>query len=87
MKDTGKEIQLELDGTILYSKIWEYRIKDISTYFLDTRHPSNSLEHSSLGDRLYGGDDSTRIRQEYLLGVGGIRASIGLRIQYFGITS
>ena len=29
MKDTGKEIQLELDGTILYSKIWEYRIKDI----------------------------------------------------------
>ena len=85
MKDTGKEIQLELDGTILYSKIWEYRIKDISTYFLDTRHPSNSLEHSSLGDRLYGGDDSTRIRQEYLLGVGGIRALLALGYNISGL--
>ena len=85
MKDTGKEIQLELDGTILYSKIWEYRIKDISTYFLDTRHPSNSLEHSSLGDKLYGGDDSTRIRQEYLLGVGGIRALLALGYNISGL--
>lgn len=85
MKDTGKEIQLELDGTTLYSKIWEYRIKDISTYFLDTRHPSNSPEHSSLGDRLYGGDDSTRIRQEYLLGVGGIRALLALGYNISGL--
>jgi starch phosphorylase len=48
--------------------------KTIPVLFLDTRHPQNSSEHSSLGDRLYGGDDANRIRQEYLLGVGGIRA-------------
>jgi starch phosphorylase len=72
--DTGIEISLPLDGEILHSKVWLYKIKGISTYFLDTRHAENSDEHSILGNRLYGGDDKTRIRQEYLLGVGGIRA-------------
>jgi len=72
--DTGIEISLPLDGKVLHSKVWLYKIKGISTYFLDTRHPENSDEHSTLGNRLYGGDDKTRIRQEYLLGVGGIRA-------------
>ena len=42
-------------------------------YFLDTYHPNNSESHQRLGARLYGGDDSVRLRQEYLLGVGGIR--------------
>ena len=74
LTDTGVEISLPLDGTTLHSKIWLYRIKGLSTYFLDTRHPNNSPEHAGLGNRLYGGDDSMRIRQEYLLGVGGIRA-------------
>ena len=73
LSDTGVEISLPLDGTILYSKVWMYQFKGVPTYFLDTRHPDNSPTHSSLGNRLYGGDDSTRIRQEYLLGVGGIR--------------
>ncbi|MDP6856798.1 MAG: alpha-glucan family phosphorylase [Candidatus Thalassarchaeaceae archaeon] len=72
--DTGIEISLPLDGKVLHSKVWLYKIKGVSTYFLDTRHPENSDEHSTLGNRLYGGDDKTRIRQEYLLGVGGIRA-------------
>jgi starch phosphorylase len=74
LSDTGVVISLPLDGKILYSKVWMYQIKEIPTYFLDTRHPDNSPEHSTLGNRLYGGDDATRIRQEYLLGVGGIRA-------------
>ena len=74
LSDTGVEISLPLDGGILHSKVWLYRIKGVSTYFLDTRHPGNSPEHASLGNRLYGGDDSTRLRQEYLLGVGGVRA-------------
>ena len=74
LTDTGIEIELPLDGTTLHSKLWVYQIKGLPTYFLDTRHPDNSPEHASLGNRLYGGDDATRIRQEYLLGVGGIRA-------------
>ena len=83
--DTGVEIALPLDGTTLYSKIWMYRIKGLPTYFLDTRHPDNSPDHRSLGTRLYGGDDSTRIRQEYLLGVGGIRALQALGHEITGL--
>ncbi|MEE2747481.1 MAG: alpha-glucan family phosphorylase [Candidatus Thermoplasmatota archaeon] len=83
--DTGIEIHLPLDGTTLHSKVWLYRIKGIHTYFLDTRHPENSQEHASLGNRLYGGDDSTRIRQEYLLGVGGIRAIQALGHEISGL--
>ena len=85
LRETGVEIALPLDGTLLHSKVWLYRIKGLSTYFLDTRHPNNSPEHASLGNRLYGGDDSTRIRQEYLLGVGGIRALQALGHEITGL--
>ncbi|MEE2812454.1 MAG: alpha-glucan family phosphorylase [Candidatus Thermoplasmatota archaeon] len=83
--ETGIEIELPLDGTILHSKVWLYRIKGLCTYFLDTRHPNNSPSHASLGNRLYGGDDETRIRQEYLLGVGGIRALQALNHEITGL--
>ena len=85
LTDTGIEIELPLDGTTLHSKLWVYQIKGLSTYFLDTRHPENSPEHASLGNRLYGGDDATRIRQEYLLGVGGIRALQALGHEITGL--
>jgi starch phosphorylase len=83
--ETGVEIALPLDGAMLHSKIWMYRIKGVPTYFLDTRHPNNSPDHASLGNRLYGGDDATRIRQEYLLGVGGIRALQALGHEITGL--
>ena len=83
--DTGVEIALPLDGTTLHSKVWLYRIQGLPTYFLDTRHPDNSPEHVSLGARLYGGDDATRVRQEYLLGVGGIRALQALGHEVTGL--
>jgi starch phosphorylase len=83
--ETGIEIALPLDGKTLHSKVWVYQIKGIPTYFLDTRHPDNSPDHSSLGNRLYGGDDATRIRQEYLLGVGGIRALQALGHEITGL--
>ncbi|HJN55397.1 MAG TPA: alpha-glucan family phosphorylase, partial [Candidatus Poseidoniales archaeon] len=72
--DTGVDITLPLDGDLLHAKIWVYDVSGIPTYFLDTHHPSNRPEHAALCSRLYGGTDETRIRQEYLLGVGGMRA-------------
>ena len=73
LTDTGEVLTLPLDGNTLHAKVWVYQTKGISTYFLDTRHPNNSPEHTALSNRLYGGDNSTRIRQEFLLGVGGVR--------------
>ena len=76
--DTKIEVSLPLDGTEIHAKIWKAEIFGTSgnlvpVFFLDTMHPKNSKEHVELGMRLYGGDDAVRIRQEYLLGVGGVR--------------
>jgi len=78
LTDTGVELALPLDGTTLNARVWVTQVTGISghvvpVYFIDTRHDLNKTEHAALGNRLYGGDDSTRLRQEYLLGVGGIR--------------
>jgi len=78
LMDTGIELALPLDDTTLNARVWVTHVTGISghvvpVYFIDTRHDLNKPEHAALGNRLYGGDDSTRLRQEYLLGVGGIR--------------
>ena len=88
--DTGLELMLPLDGATIYSKIWKVEVVGITghivpVYFLDTHHPKNSDYHSDLGARLYGGDDEVRIRQEYLLGVGGLRLLNLLRIELDGL--
>ena len=88
--DTGLELMLPLDGATIYSKIWKVEVVGITghivpVYFLDTHHPKNSDYHSGLGARLYGGDDEVRIRQEYLLGVGGLRLLNLLRIELDGL--
>ncbi len=79
LRDTGLELEIPLDGHVLSSKIWKTVIKgigghEVPVYFLDTRHTSNEDRHLKLSDRLYAGGDDMRVRQEYLLGVGGIRA-------------
>ena len=78
LQDTGMDISLPLDGGDLWAKDWRADITGVSghevhVYFLDTFHPKNSERHLDLGLTLYGGDDWVRIRQEYLLGVGGLR--------------
>ncbi|MDP6199439.1 MAG: alpha-glucan family phosphorylase [Candidatus Poseidonia sp.] len=79
LTDTGTSIQLALDGETLHAKIWKTNVvgvtgHSVTVYFLDTSHPNNTSSFIGLGARLYGGDDNTRIRQEFLLGVGGVRA-------------
>ena len=78
LQDTGMDISLPLDGDELWAKVWRADITGVSghvvpVYFLDTFHPKNTEKHLDLGLTLYGGDDWVRIRQEYLLGVGGLR--------------
>jgi len=81
---SGNEIKINvpLPGRRLYCRIWEVKVGRVSLYLLDTNIPDNPRdEDRSLTDRLYGGDRRTRIRQEIVLGIGGIRAleAIGLR--------
>ena len=88
--DTGIELALPLDGSKILSRVWRADIRGITghevpVYFLDTQHPQNSEAHQHLGSRLYGGDDSVRIRQEYLLGVGGIKLLSLLQKEIIGL--
>ena len=53
--------------------VWKVQVGRVTLYLLDTNTPSNPEEIRNLTDRLYGGDKRTRIRQEILLGIGGIR--------------
>ncbi len=58
---------------------------EIPVIFLDTNLPENSEEDRALTDHLYGGDDSYRIKQEVILGIGGVRMlrKLGLQIKKY----
>ena len=90
LTNTGKSIQLPLDGETLFATIWKTDIVGVSghvvpVYFLDTAHPNNPPSFVGLGARLYGGDDEMRVRQEYLLGVGGVQALQALGHEFAGM--
>ncbi|MFQ3565801.1 MAG: alpha-glucan family phosphorylase [Aggregatilineales bacterium] len=75
-------IDVPLPGRKLYAHIWRVQVGRVPLYLLDTNCAENVLEEDrNLTDRLYGGDRRTRIRQEILMGIGGIRAleALGLK--------
>ncbi|MCC7205689.1 MAG: alpha-glucan family phosphorylase, partial [Anaerolineae bacterium] len=68
-------VQVALPGRYLYAQIWRVLVGRVTLLLLDTNIPENTLpEDRDLTDRLYGGDRRSRIRQEILLGIGGIQA-------------
>lgn len=69
------EVALALpDGQTLFARIWRARIGRVTLLLLDTDTGTNSEELRGVTDRLYGGGGEHRLRQELLLGVGGLRA-------------
>lgn len=76
------KISVPLPGRSLYFQVWKVQVGRIPLYLLDTNIPENSrTDDRNITDRLYGGDRRQRIRQEIVLGIGGIRTleAIGLR--------
>ena len=68
-------ISVPMPGRQLFAQIWKVQVGRVPLFLLDTNINENSLEEDrNLTDRLYGGDRRTRIRQEILVGIGGIRA-------------
>ncbi len=72
----GKTLKLKLSfpGRDVYYQIWKIEVGRIPLYLLDTNVAENSIEDRDITKSLYGGDNETRIQQEILLGIGGIRA-------------
>ncbi len=74
-------VHVELPGRIVYARLWRIAIGRISLYLMDTDVPENNQFDRALTERLYGGDRETRIQQEILLGIGGIRLLEALGIK------
>lgn len=75
-----RTISLALPGRILYARLWKVLVGRIELILLDTDFDDN-LEHDRyISHHLYGGDNENRLKQELLLGIGGIRALEALRI-------
>jgi starch phosphorylase len=72
------KVELDLAGTPLWAQVWRARVGRINLYLLDADVPGNDEPSRQVTDRLYGGDNEHRLRQEILLGMGGVRALAGL---------
>ncbi|WP_347488636.1 alpha-glucan family phosphorylase [Desulfoscipio sp. XC116] len=73
---SGRDLVVEVDlpGRQVQARVWHMQVGRISIFFLDADLPVNSREDRELTGQLYGGDKETRIGQEILLGIGGVRA-------------
>jgi starch phosphorylase len=65
----------------IFAKVWELRVGRVKVYLLDTDIPENSAEDRLITAELYGGDLEMRMRQEIVLGIGGVKALTALGIQ------
>ncbi|MFW5795976.1 MAG: alpha-glucan family phosphorylase, partial [Alkalispirochaeta sp.] len=72
----GNEIKITiaLPNSIVTARVWEVRVGRISLYLLDANVEENSEQDRRITATLYGGDREMRMKQEILLGIGGIRA-------------
>lgn len=75
-------LEVPYPGRIIYSHIWRVNVGRMSLYLLDTDFDKNSEFDRQITHQLYGGDWENRIKQEYLLGIGGV-----LMLKKLGINS
>jgi glycogen phosphorylase len=61
-------------GRQVLAQVWRAQVGRVPLYLLDTNIPENEPDDRDITDQLYGGDDEMRIRQEIVLGIGGVRA-------------
>jgi glycogen phosphorylase len=68
------EVEVKLPDGLLRARVWRARVGRVTLLLLDTAVPGNPPGLEGITDRLYGGDSEARLRQEILLGIGGVRA-------------
>ena len=81
----GLKVTVDLGGRPLTAQIWRADVGRIRLYLLDSDVEDNDEDGRSVTDRLYGGGTEHRLRQEILLGIGGVRAleAAGETVQVF----
>jgi len=85
-----EKVAVTIEGRPVYIQAWIYFVEslrggNIPVIFLDTDLSENSSEDRSLTDYLYGGDEYYRIKQEIVLGIGGVRmlGELGFQIKKY----
>ncbi len=81
LTDTGLTIEVETPKGLIRASVWLAKVGRIRLYVMDTRVAGNNAWASNVTDRLYGGDQAHRVDQEWLLGIGGLRALAALGIE------
>jgi starch phosphorylase len=74
-------VVVRIAGRDVVSRLWKACVGRVPVYLLDTNCPENAPADRDITYRLYGGDESTRIRQEMILGIAGTRAVRALGLQ------
>lgn len=67
-------IQVQYPGREISARVWQVLVGSIKLYLLDADFEANSDDDRFVTHHLYGGDNENRLKQEMLLGLGGIRA-------------
>ncbi len=79
--DKPLSVTVELPGRVLTARLWKIQVGRIPLLLLDSDIPENAPNDRDLTARVYGGDLDTRISQEIVLGIGGVRALRALGLQ------
>ncbi len=74
--ENGNPVKFVMDfsGTPVHVQIWKAMVGVTRLYLLDTNIPENPSKYREITSVLYSGDKDTRLRQEILLGIGGVKA-------------
>ncbi|MEM1586047.1 MAG: alpha-glucan family phosphorylase [Candidatus Bathyarchaeia archaeon] len=85
-----EEVTVQIEGRDVKVRAWMYTVKGatggiVPVYFLDTDVEGNSSEDREITSYLYGGDERYRLKQEIVLGIGGVRMldKLGVNIQKY----
>ena len=86
-QSNGEPMLLEVPypGRVVYAHIWKVMVGRVPLYLMDTDIPQNSEWDRSITHQLYGGDWENRMKQEYMLGIGGIMMlnKLGIKKQIY----
>lgn len=74
-------VEVSIHGQAVKIRIWRVMVGRVPLYLLDTNVIENPPEHRYITFRLYGGDWDMRLRQEIVLGIGGVRALQAMGIE------
>src|SRR5690606_22987197 len=72
----GNQLVIEVDypERVVKARVWRIHMGRVPLYLLDTDFEANDQDDREITGQLYGGDREMRVRQEILLGMGGVKA-------------